>query len=72
MSPTVYSNEFPHLNRMMEIKQELSLMNIFKVFNIKYWQLKREYRDLEIFGFNLGWNIALKELEKAGFIKELE
>lgn len=71
MSPTIHDSKFPHLDRMMEIQREINVMSVFKIFNGRYWKLKSEYNTLQRYGFALGIDIALNDLEKAGIITRL-
>ncbi len=72
MSPNILSSEYPHLNRMMEIERELGVMSVFKIFNVKYWKLKAEYRELQRIGFQLGFMIGIKDLVDAGILKKIK
>lgn len=52
----------------MEIEREISLMGRFKFFSSHYWRLVNEKKALKVLGFEIGINIALKDLEEAGLI----
>lgn len=61
--------QFPHMKRIFELEE--------KIKNLKWYQfgLKSTYRseleELRIFGWNLGMEIALRDLEKWGMIRKV-
>lgn len=65
------SNEYPHLNRIMEINREISKMGIFKIFSGRYWELLTERDILIEQGIQIGITIALKDLEEIGILKRI-
>lgn len=64
-----YSSGYKHLDRMFEIKRQLSKIPFYRFLARK--KLKDEYLALEIYGFNLGMQTAFKELEEIGMVRRI-
>ena len=71
MSPNAYESEYPHLQRIMEIDREISLMGRFNFLNSYYWRLMGEREQLRELGINLGISLAMRDLANAGIVINL-